>query len=218
MVTALTVYPVENAASTTLSTADPLVAVTGGVLAGANTCNTSNSTGYGELYSQGFATAWPSAGSIGSPSGHGWFFDGTTLDGQQIIAGNWTPTISLKVSAGSSTADIYMRAYIYSSGTYTQIGSNMVLTAQTLTGLTGTYSFAATSLPVANFTTGKRLYLDCWLNITAGGTSGANIAFRQSSTAQGNTGCQIVTPGYQPIPSSGNFFALRQHHAVGRLQ
>lgn len=207
MVTALTVYPVEGAASTTLATANPLVAVTGGTLAGLNTVLTSNSLNFGQLYSQGNAGAWLAhSGAITdaacNPDGHGWFLDANTLDGQQIVAGNWTPTISLKVSVGSSTADIYVRAFVYNSGSYTIIGSAMLLAAQTITGATGTYSFAATSLPVANFTaTGKRLYVDCWLNITAAGSSGATVAFRQTSSAtQGNAGCQIVTPGFQVIP------------------
>src|SRR5213080_1883437 len=106
--TALTVYGTTTA-STTLSTANTMFSASGGATGGTNTCLVGTATGYGELYAQGNGSAWAAAGSIGAPSGHGLLWDVTTLEGQQIVAGNWTPTLRLALSTGTMTVDAYVR-------------------------------------------------------------------------------------------------------------
>lgn len=201
MVTALTVYPT-NVATTTLSTAAGMVIVTGGA-EGGNPNTIGTSTGYGECLILSGQSSWPALGSIGSPSGKGLLWDVTTLEGQQIVAGNWTPTMRFKVSVGSIVATILVRAYKYNGGTYTQIGSNMSLAAQTITTTATGFAFSATSQPVMNFGTGDKLYADVWLNITTNSTGSGTATvsiFTTTSATLGNAFQQIVTPGYQPTP------------------
>ena len=209
--TALTVYGCLSAA-TTLTTANLLVSVTGGgSTANNNNCN--QSTGYSEIYSQG-GNPWQALGSIGSPTGHGWLLDVTTLEGQQISAGNWTPSLRGQIQGGTGTvvADMYVRAYKRSSsGTYTQIGSNMVLASQTLQNATSNnYVFSATSQPVVNFGPGDKLYVDIWLNITTNLTTGTSaVRINQSiSTTQGAANVmQVVTPGYISLGTNPVIYA-----------
>lgn len=211
MSTALSVYALTSSSST-LSTASNFVNSNVG---GANTTNTTligTSTGYGEIYSRGNAGSWAgSAGPIGSlnPSGHGSLWDVTTLEGQQLIAGSWTASVKMNTSVGSITADIYLRAYVYNGGTYTHIGSNFLLSGQTINTTYTIFTFSSVSQPVQNFHTGDKFYGDCWLNITANstGSSTATIAFGVSSNASQGLGnhFEVDTNGYQVIPASTHF-------------
>lgn len=210
--TALTVYST-TVASSTLSTANDFATTTGGTSATKDT-KIGTSTGWSELFAQGTTNAWSAAGSIGSPSGHGWLWDVTTLEGQQIVAGNWTPTVRLQIAGGgtpSITADIYIRAYVYNGGTYTQIGSSMTKTGQTLNSTTANYAFSATNQALQNFNTGDKLYVDAWLNVTANtGTSSANNVRVSSSSTSGQgiaNNVSIVTPGYQANVTNNNMSA-----------
>lgn len=212
--TALTCYGTVTV-STTLATASTLATVTGGTATTKGTrCGSGAQLNWGELVSQGTTTAWAGAGSIGSPSGKGWLLDATTLEGQTIAAGNWTPTLSLRYF-GTATGfitncDMHVRAYKRSSGgVYTQIGSDMILTGQTLGTSTTVYTFGATSLAQMAFATGDKLYIDAWLDIFANGntSSNAQINVSVSSTTQGVANdTQIVTPGYNPTPGGTHFF------------
>jgi hypothetical protein len=200
--TALTTY-FTNAVSSTLATAAILSTTAGGGTTGANSV-TAQALNFGECYSQGNAGAWAAAGSIGSPSGNGWFIDATSLEGQQIPAGNWTPTLRGQVSGGTGNlvADIYVRAYNYTGGIYTQIGSNMILTAQTFTNaVSATYTFTATSQPLVNFFAGGKLYIDIWCNVTTNSTTGtSSIRFNEANASNaGSNTMQVVTPGYVPF-------------------
>src|SRR6266487_4682425 len=155
MSTALTVYGLTIAA-TTLSTAGTLATGTGGTNATTDTAlGVTPTTGYGQLYAKGNASAWPNLGSIGSPDGHGWFLESLSLTGQQILAGNWTPTFRMKISGTGTptiTGDLYSRAYVYNSGVYTLIGS-MLMSAQSITTSTANYVFSPVSLGLTNFPT-----------------------------------------------------------------
>lgn len=204
--TALTVYSLDIASVSTLTTAGTLASTTGGTGATKDTkAPVAPATGYSELFALGTTNAWSGAGSIGSPSGNGWIWDVTTLEAQTILAGNWTPTVRLQVAGGgtpSLTADIHVRAYKRSSGgTYTQIGSDMTKTAQTINSTATNYVFSATSETSMSFSTGDKLYLDIWLNVTAnsGTTSANNVRVSQSSTAGAGVANNFstVTPGYQ---------------------
>src|SRR6266704_4816314 len=125
MVTSLTTYGTATPSST-VATANTLVT---GTAAGAilKTTLIGTSTGYGEIWSQGNAGAWPAAGSLGGVGPHGWLLDTTLLENNTLVGGNFTPSYTFAVSAGSITADIYERIYIRTSGgVYTQIGTNLL--------------------------------------------------------------------------------------------
>lgn len=196
--TALTVYPC-TLASTTLATANQLLANVTGASNTTRLTKVGTATGYGEATSQGTATAWAAGGSTGAPSGKGWLLDSTLLEGSQIVTGNWTPSCRGSVSVGSITADVIVRWYVRSSGgVYTLIGTQ-TLTGQAFSTTTAEYSLAAVSLAAVNFNTGDKLYFDTWLNITANstGSSGANLQWSMaSSSTQGSTQISTVTPGY----------------------
>lgn len=206
MTTALNVYGT-NTASTTMSTAGLLVNVTGASGNGQSTSKCGTSTGYGEIYANGNIGSWAAAGSIGSPSGHGWLFDTTLLEGQQIIAGTWTPLIRAKISVGTATADMYVRAYKLAADllTYTLIGTCSLL-AQSLTTTIANYNFAGNSLSAMTFGAGDKLYVDVWFNLTVNGSgsSTATIAFTNSNSAtQGRaSNAEVDTPGYNSVATS----------------
>lgn len=206
MATSLNVYGT-NIAATTLSTAGLLVSTTGATGNGQSTSKVGTSTGYGEIFALGTANAWAAGGAIGSPSGNGWLFDNTSLEAQQIAAGTWTPLIRAKVSVGTATADMYVRAYKLASDlvTYTLIGTCSLL-AQSLTATIASYNFAGNSLSSMSFGTGDKLYIDVWFNITVNGTglSTATIAFTNANSAtQGRaSNAEIDTPGYNPVATS----------------
>jgi hypothetical protein len=200
--TALTLYSTTTAA-VTLTTCNTFATTTGGSTATKDTNCGNVPSGYGQLYSQGNASAWPSLGSIGSPDGHGWFLESTSLVGQQILAGNWTPTVRMLITgtgAPTCTADMYVRAYKYNGGTYTLIG-NMIKSAVTLNGTVTNYTFSATSLALTTFATGDVLYIDSWLNVSGATTVTSVNNFRISESVGPSTGqannFSIVTPGYQ---------------------
>jgi hypothetical protein len=200
--TPLTLF-LNQAVSAEFVTASQLYPTVGGTIGILKTTLIGTASGWGEIWAQGNAGAWAAAGSMGGPTGHGWFFDATTLDGQMTDAGIWTPTTGYKMSvaAGSMTADIWVNIYVYNSGTYTLIGSCSLL-AQSITQTVASFTFAGTSLPAGIFPVGSKLYIDNWLNITTPGTNAsATCAVRQATTtANGAVTAQIVTPGYDPAP------------------
>jgi hypothetical protein len=205
--TALTVYGTVTHDSTSLTTACTMVnglgAGSGGVDSALGTA-----TGFSESFSQGTAAAWQSLASIGPPSGNGWLWDVTTLEGQQFVTGNWAPTLRFQINSGNgnATADLYVRAYIYNPNTlkYVLIGS-MLLSGQTiLNGVSTTYPFANTSLAAVTFRGGDKLYMDVWPNIVtnSNGLPGAKLRINTANSAtQGNNTHQLVTPGYQVAPA-----------------
>jgi len=198
MSTALTLYLQELNASSTLSTANQLIE--NGSTTSSNTNKNSNATvgttGWIEVYSQGNGTTVSGAGSQPSPSGHGWFDDGTTLEANHYDTGTWTATIRMSLSAGSCTADLHVRAYRYHSSAYTLI-AEMVATGQSLTTTQANFTCTATGVAAsATFATGDKTYIDITANITAS-SSGGNLKIQESSSGtQGYTSAQVVTPGY----------------------
>jgi len=215
MATTLTVYPTGTAA-TTVTTANTLVATSPSPETSYAT-KLGKKTGWGEMYSQGYVANWPGGTSAPAASGHGFLWDATTLEAQQIIAGTWTPKVRLSVNVGSITAEIHVRAYKRSSaGAYTSIldaySTNQTIntTATSFTMNTGTTTSSAT-----NFTTGDKLYVDVILNITANNT-GSNTA---TCSLYENSGANesIVTPGYQatatpPSEVGGTLSATPQYN------
>jgi hypothetical protein len=201
LVTALTLYGT-NTTSSTIATAGLLVSITGASNNTVNTTKCGQSTGYSEIYGLGTTAAWQSAGGLDVPGGTGWILDGTTLDGQQLISGTWTPTIQSAISVGTATADMYVRAFKLGAdhATYTAIGT-MSLLAQSLTTTITQYTFAGNTLPAMSFAGGEKLYIDVWYDITVNGSgsNAATIKFANSNNAsQGRaTYAQIATAGYQ---------------------
>ncbi len=211
MVTALSVYST-NRNDTTLTTARQFVTVTGSSTSTniATTCG--QSTGYGQLSSQGSTTGWGNAGTgysgIQAPNGAGFILNSTVLDGQQIIAGTWTPRFRGRTSSGTLTVDLYAVVYLYNGGTYTQIGSALSLTNQTITNTDLSFTFAGGSLPAQNFGngTGDRLYVECWANIKTNSTGDPNATFsivESATVGQGTiSSFKLDTPGYQPYTTN----------------
>jgi hypothetical protein len=210
MTTALTVY-LASAAATTITTADQLYTTSGTPTTTQSYSKIGNNvTGYGEIESQANnANTWAASGSIGSPTGKGFLLDVTTLESQQIVSGNWTPSVRLNAAQGSGApqagtlvGDIYMRAYKYSGGTYTLIVT-CSLTAQTLNTTFTTYTLTAASGSTTNFSTGDKLYVDIWFNCTTNTNAVAAQGVRlnrlstDTTTKTGDTNAQFVSPGYQ---------------------
>jgi hypothetical protein len=207
--TALTVY-YANAASSVVGTANQLYHNGAGSPSTAQPTSTfGTQTQYIEIYSQG-GSGLTGAGSIGSPSGHGFFLDDSTLDGQDVSVGSWSATVrfvamQLGAQAGSMTADIIVRAYRYRSGTYTQIIS-MTLAAQTINSNLANYSLSGSSSSPIGFVSGDHLYTDVWVNITAG-SGNANQGIRinrestDTSTKIGDALASIATAGFLATPA-----------------
>ncbi|HEX2614002.1 MAG TPA: hypothetical protein VHL10_00795 [Nitrososphaera sp.] len=230
MAVALTTY-FANAASNVLATANQLYYANSG--SGSTTqCYVTignNVTGFGELPAQGAASGWAASGSIGSPTGKGFFL--SALKFQQIVAGNWSAAIRLNAAQGSGTpqagtltGDIYVRAFNYSLGVYTQIVS-MVLAAQTLNTTFTTYTLPSTAASASIFTSqpASFLYIDCWFNCLTNANANAlqGIRFNRLTTDltsfKGDTGGQVVTPGYIPaVPTV--LGASQSHRPLGRYQ
>lgn len=229
MATSLTCYRA-NAAASTLSTANQLYHAAAGAPAVNQTYTLiGSSLGFGEIYPQGNTNAWPAAGSLLAPDGHGYFVDDNVLDGQTIIAGNWSATIRLGAflgtggsAGGGFTADLYVRAFRYRAGTYSLIVS-MVVTNQSV-GLTiTTYNLPNTSAPSVDFAVGDRLYIQDDMNILTNiGNSTATVRINRLSTAtvtkDGDALAQIVTPGYQATSASSGQTVIRQRRrSFGRV-
>lgn len=194
--TTLTAY-LTSTAATTISTANQISSSAPASETSQNT-KIAKQTGYCELYSQGNTGSGCSAGaSAPSPSGHGFLWDVTTLEAQQILAGNWTGAMKLAVSKNGVTVTAYMRAFKYNSSVYTQVAtstSNSIALTTTPQALT----FSAGSGALTNFNTSDKLYIDFVVNITSN-TANSNTE-TISLYQNGGAAEQMVTPGYQPQP------------------
>lgn len=211
--TALTLY-LTTSTATTVSTADLLVTTTGGGLTNKNTTIGTN-TGYVEIHSQGAGS--PTFGaSLPNPSGNGWLWDDTTLaDNAAILpAGSWTSNISLRLSAGTIVADIYLRVYVRASNGVYGNKSTLTLMGQTIgsTSFTNYSPAHTTSSNSSSFQSGDQLYADLILNITSNSTGSSTAVLKinnANSSTLGNTSAQIVTPGYSIITNASDDAAMR---------
>ena len=199
---------IANAVSSTLSTANQLYTINGGTPSSVNPLTTiNNSTGWGEMPSQGSGAAWPSLGAIGAPTGKGFFLDSSILDSQSLFAGNWTGSTRISAqAAGTISGTIVVRFFKYSAGVYTNIVT-FTLTGQSLTTTIATQTLPSSTGVSMSFNPGDKLYMDKWFNCTAN-TSGAGQQLRdnrQSTDSVGKTGdsnTQIFSPGFG---STGSF-------------
>lgn len=161
-----------------------------------------STTGWVEMLSRGGTTAAPNV-TEPTPTGSGFIWDVTTLEGQQIIAGNWTPTVKLSATK-TLTATIVVRAWVRSSGgVFTQIGTDMSLAAQSIGSTATVYAIGAVSQPLTNFNTGDKLYVDLLINITTGWSGSGSETV--SVFENGGANEQVVTPGYQVQPPTDPF-------------
>lgn len=200
--------------SSTLSSGNKLYTTSGATATIAKYSRVGTATGYGEIVSQGTTSAWAALGSIGAPTGKGFFLDGGGLANKLLLGGSgWSATLRLNCAqggdsapqAGSLTADLFVRVFKYMSGTYSLI-TTMSLTGQSLTFSFANYTFTGSSLvPTTAFTeAGATLYVDVWANVTgnANGSSVQDIRFNRLSSdlsARGDTAAQVVTNGYLPL-------------------
>jgi len=218
MSTALTTYGTQ-VATATLATAGKLATTTGGT-GGTVTMLIGTATGFGELQALGNAGAWAAGAALFAPTGKGWLWDVSTLSGLTIPPGNWTPELKAKVSVGTITADLYMRAYAYDivALTYTMIGL-CKFAAQSFSTTANFYTFGATQLPAYTFGANQRLYLDAPANITANSTGSGAATFTLSLASTGGSGvanvAQMTTPGYG---TQGYYKEMRQmRRSTGRI-
>ena len=196
---ALTVYSALNAAAD-LGSATQLqsTAPAGSETANNNACTTA-AFNWGELQSRNAQVSWPNLGAEPTPTGKGFLWDVTTLEGQTIAAGNWSGTWDFRATAGTITATIYCRLWKWNktSGIYTQIGSDINTGSRGYTSSTTAVSIPSTAMPATAFLTADKLYIDFVANI-ATVTNNANfIIFRNQSAG---TADLVVTPGYAASP------------------
>lgn len=225
MSTALTVYDA-NAVSATLSTSNQLYHATAGSPATAQPVTIfGTQTGYIEIFSQGVASS-TGVGSLPAQSGHGWFLDDTTLDGQDLLSGAFTGGARYVAmqggsQAGTMTADVIIRVSRYHPGTTTYTTMlTMTLTAQTINATLTNYSTSGSAGSTLSFATGDKLYIDRFVNITAGSgnaTQGIRVNRQSTDTATkvGDATTAVVTNGFQA--TSGGVSLSATIHGVGTL-
>jgi hypothetical protein len=208
----LTVY-LSKAASAVLATANQLYTTAGTPATSTEDTGVSTATRFGELHSSGSLGTWAALSSIGAPTGHGFFLDGTLLDNQVLGAGLWSATIKLAAfqggaQAGMLSGDIYIRAFKYRSGTYTNIVT-MVLMGQTIS-VPADFVLPATNAGQMAFLPGDKLYIDQWVNITSNTNGATNQIIRTQKMSTDTTGLTgsseagIVTPGFIAPGSGGS--------------
>lgn len=162
-------------------------------------------TGWVELLAQGGTGTFYS--SIQNPDGKGFNFDPGTLEGEQLVAGNWSGTTTLFLTSGNITATASYRFYKRSGGTgvMTSIGT-LSLASSTIDGTTRQYSLPSTSFSAMNFAAKDTAYEDVWLHITAnyastGTTVRLGYLSQDTTNHTGSSNESFVTAGYQ---STGN--------------
>lgn len=212
-----------NTAGTTLTTTNQL-SITHGT---DNTNVTQDYTlvgtasNFGELFSQGTASAWSGLASVGSPSGHGFMLEAATLNlgNNTISAGNWSANIRLVCGHTDGTltgtltgCEIHVRAFRYRAGSYNAI-IDMLLTNQTINAILTTYALSGTGSSIA-FLPGDLLYTDAWVKIgsNTNGDASLNIRLNRLSTNfTGDTNAQVVTPGYAATPALSGPTVMKQY-------
>lgn len=198
-ITTLTLYG-SAVASSTLSTANAMATTTGGTETTKTTTGPASGNGIVEILSQGGSGTLNA--SLPSPSGHGWLYDSTALEGQTIPAGNWSASIALSDAAGSGPVNAYtLRASKRSSGgTYTTIGT-LTISSTTISSTRTVYTFSLTSFSAVSFATGDKLYFDEFIDAHGWG-SDPILAYLSNSSSVGVANDLVVTtPGYLPSSS-----------------
>lgn len=198
--TALTLYG-SNVASTTLTSACKLSTTTGGTETTVTTTGPASGNGYVEFLSQG-GTATLNA-SIPAPTGKGWLYDSTALEGQTIAAGNWSASFGAQDNAGSGPVQSYTLGLFKrsSGGTYTSIG-NLTIGSTTIATTRTTYNYSASGLSSMAFGVGDKLYIHQFIQATGWASDPIVNYVSNSATAGVANDLQINTPGYSPTATT----------------
>lgn len=159
-----------------LGTASKMSNTTGGTETSKKTTITGVGPTYAEITSQGLTVA--DVTSIpATPTGRGWIY----YPGAGSFAlGNWSAAITLAFVLHGAPNTTMLRAFRYSSGAYTLIGS---ISATTATLAKTTYTFAPTSFGTITFGTSDGVYFDLWWNDASGDPSGDNPTVYVSNSA-----------------------------------
>jgi hypothetical protein len=195
MTTALILYG-SNVASSTLSSACVTPTTTGGSETTATTTAPLSGDGYLEIYSQGGAGVLNA--SLPTPSGKGWLFDSTVLEGQSISAGAWSATVAASDPVPGPVAGIVVRAYKRTSAGVYSLICTLSIGATPFGTTRSTFTLSTTSASSVSFATGDKLYFD--LNINATGWASDPVVVYESSSATAGVASdmQVTTPGYAP--------------------
>jgi hypothetical protein len=213
-----TTFYFSSAAASTVATADQLYTAPGTPSTTWTYTKLGTATGWGEITSQGTTSAWAAAGSIGSPTGKGFLFDSTSLEGKQIKAGAISAKVRLNCGIndgdpnhGSITADIVVRLSKRSSGgSYTTI-ITLTATGQTVPAGYTTFSLSGTLADPVSFDTGDKLSIEVWSNVltNTNGLSTLNIRLnRLSLDTAGKTGDANASLTVASIQTVGGTTAL----------
>lgn len=173
-------------ASTTITTAATLVNTTGGTSSSKTTTGPNDGT---QFYMEvlGLGGTGTTVSSIPSPTGKGWLYDTTALEGN-TLSGTIAAVLRMNDTAGFASIDMIIAAYKRSSGgTFTSIGST-TLTAQSMSSTSTNYSLPATSITTTGFGTGDKLYVQCYLHPQASDGHWAGdpiVNFSSSSSSAG---------------------------------
>lgn len=183
-------------ASVTLSTANELI-TSDSSIPNESTAITAVATDdtYGELPSQGTASLWPNHGTEPSPSGKGYLWDTTALEGKTVEPQTWKPSIGvqLKTASGSTSATFvfYFRVYKRSSGgSYTLIvegDTNPTVVTSASPTVLNTWNNMYT-VTGTDFSTGDKLYVDIIGFYFSGLGGTTNTAIEYSSSVPFSTG------------------------------
>lgn len=192
----LSLYGLNTASVSTLTTAATLASATGGTGTTVSTQILAG-TGYYEMFGKG-ATGQSAVGSIPAPTGNGWIWDVTTLETNTLASGTYTIIATPSVGSGTITSCTFTyRVYKRSSGgVYTLIAS-VTGSTFTITTTPTAQSLTTSSVGSVGFVSGDKLYGDVWLNVSVGSTRSVLIAVSSTSSGIAND-TQITTPGYSP--------------------
>lgn len=164
------------------------------------TCLIGTTTGYGELRAQGNTGAWAGAVARPDPSGYGFLWDVTTLEGEGFPVGLWHPVIKLNTSHGTVGCDVYVRLLKLNAGGSYELVATAVASGITITAATPQ---VVTPTPIQgylmDFGTDEKLYLDVLVDITANNSS--NAAATISIYEAGGANESVLSPGYDDTPT-----------------
>src|SRR6266849_5353319 len=188
-----------NVAAAIVSTGFKAAPATGGTETTSTVLVALSSTGWLELSPGVTGTPTPAGSEPTTPSGKHFFFDATTLVGNTLTGGTFTVKHTISQTR-TMVGVLVMRVWLWNGTTYTQIGSDVSASSQTLATAKTTYTYTGT-IPAQAFTSGQYLSYDFLLDITTGPLGGANTLTNYWSNS-GTTGVagdgEVATQGYVP--------------------
>ncbi len=207
-----------SAAAPTLSGANQLATTVPSAIR-AEYNDTDRQTGWVELRSGGRSPAAKTTLSRPSPSGHGYLWSASALDGKTVSAGSWQPTLTLQ---GNGTLRVVPVARFYkrsASGTqYALIGSSTGV-AMSLGATRATVQLPPVTAPAVPFATGERLYVDLLADVLSAacctgdgvihfdnGGAGEKLAFPAITTSPSPTPTPSASPTPTPTPTGGGIW------------